>query len=174
MSSTGWNFYYSVEYKWWKWLFHLVSDLRGKSFSFTTLRMILFLSSVQSLSRVWLFSTPWTAARQASLFITNSWSLLKLMSVESVMASNHLILCLPLLLLPSIFASIRVFSNESVLHIRCQKYWCFSFSISPSNEYSGLISFRTDWISFQSKRLSIVFSNTTGQKHQFYGAQLSL
>ena len=146
----------------------------GKSFSLTALTMILFLSSVQSLSRVWLFSTPWTAACQASLFITNSRSLLKLMSVESVMASNHLILCLPLLFLPSIFASIRVFSNESVLCIRWQKYWCFSFSISPSNEYSGLISFRTDWISLQSKRLSIVFSNTTGQKHKFYGAQLSL
>ena len=146
----------------------------GKSFSLRALTMILFLSSVQSLSRVWLFSTPWTAACQASLFITNSRSLLKLMSVESVMASNHLILCLPLLFLPSIFASIRVFSNESVLCIRWQKYWCFSFSISPSNEYSGLISFRTDWISLQSKRLSIVFSNTTGQKHKFYGAQLSL
>ena len=87
---------------------------------------------------------PWTAARQASLSITNSWSLFKLMSIELVMPSNHLILCHPLLL-PSIFSSIRVFSNESVLHIRWPKYWSFSFSISPSNEYSGLISFRTDW-----------------------------
>ena len=90
--------------------------------------------------------TPWTAARQASLFIINSGSLLKLMSAELVMPSNHLILCLPLLLLPSIFPSIRVFSNESVLHIRWPKYWSFSFSISPSNEYSGLISFRMDWL----------------------------
>ena len=102
-------------------------------------------SSVQSLSRVWLFATPWTAARHASLSITNSQSLLKLMSVESVMPSNHLILCRPLLLPPSIFPSIRVrFSNESVLCIRWPKYW--SFSISPSNEYSGLISFRMDWL----------------------------
>ena len=96
-------------------------------------------SSVQSLSRVWLFVTPWTAARlQASLSITNSRSLLKLMSIESMMPSNHLILCCLLLLLPSIFPSIRVFSSESVLHIRWPKYWSFSFSISPSNEYSGL------------------------------------
>ena len=103
-------------------------------------------SSVQSLSRVQLFVTPWAAARQASLFITNSWSLLKLMSIESVMPSSHFILCHPLLLPPSTFPSIRVFSNESVLHIRWPKYWSFSFSISPSNEYSGLISFRMDWL----------------------------
>ena len=103
-------------------------------------------SSVQSLSHVRLFATPWTAARQAFLFITNSWSLLKLMSIESVMPSNHLILCCPLLLLPSIVPSIRVFSNESFLHIRRTKYWSFSFSIGPSNEYSGLISFRMDWL----------------------------
>ena len=103
-------------------------------------------SSVQSLSCVQLFSTPWTAARQASLSIINSRSLLKLLSIESVMPSNHLILCRPLLLLPSIFPSIRVFSNESVLHIRWPKYWSFSFSISPSNKYSGLISFRMDWL----------------------------
>ena len=103
-------------------------------------------SSVQSLSRVQLFAIPWTSARQASLFITNCWSLLKLMSIELVMPSNHLILCHPLLLLPSIFPSIRVFSNESVLHIRWPKYWSFSFNISPSNEYSGLISFRMDWL----------------------------
>ena len=90
--------------------------------------------------------TPWTAARQASLSITNSQSLLRLMSIELVMPSNHLILCHPLLFPPSIFPSIRVFSNESVLHIRCPKYWSFSFSISPSNEYSGLISFRMDWL----------------------------
>ena len=103
------------------------------------------LSSVQSLSRVQLFATPWTAPCQASLSITNSWSLLKLMSIKSVMPSNHLILCHPLLLLPSIFPSIRVFSKESVLHIRRPKYWSYSFSISPSNEYLGLVSFRIDW-----------------------------
>ena len=103
-------------------------------------------SSVQSLSHVWLFVTPWTTAYQASLSITNSWSLLKLMSIESVMPSNHLILCRPLLLLPSIFPSIRVFSNESALHIRWPKYWSFSFSISPFNEHPGLISFRMDWL----------------------------
>ena len=103
-------------------------------------------NSVQSLSRVQLFATPWIAARQASLSKTNSQSLLKLMSIESVMPSKYLILCHPLLLPPSIFPSIRVFSKESVLHIRWPKYWSFSFSISPSNEYSGLISFRMDWL----------------------------
>ena len=102
-------------------------------------------SSVQSLSCVRLFVTPWTAARLASLSITNSQSLLKLMSIESLMPSSHLILCHPLLFPPSIFPSIRVFSNESVLHIRRPKYWSFSFSISPSNEYSGLISFTMNW-----------------------------
>ena len=108
-----------------------------------TLRQI---SSVQSLSRVRLFATPWTAAHQASLSITNSQSLLKLMSIESVMPSNHLILCHPLFFPPSTFPSIRVFSNESALHIRWPKYWSFTFSINPSNEYSGLISFRMDWL----------------------------
>ena len=103
-------------------------------------------SSVQLLSCVWLFVTPWTAGCHASLSITNSRSLLKLMSIESVMPSNHLILCHPLLLLPSIFPSIRVFSNESVLPIRWPKYWSFSFNISPSNEHPGLISFRMDWL----------------------------
>ena len=103
-------------------------------------------SSVQSLSRVWLFVTPWTAARQASLFITNSQSSPKPMSIESVMPSNHLILRRPLLLLPSIFPSIRVFSNESAFHIRWPKYRSFSFRISPSNEHPGLISFRMDWL----------------------------
>ena len=109
-------------------------------------RQIVQSSSVQLLSRVWPFVTPWTAACQASLSITNSRSLLKLMAIESVMPSNHLILCWPLLLPPSIFPSIRVFSNESILHIRWSKYWSFSFSISPSSEYSGLISFRMDWL----------------------------
>ena len=104
------------------------------------------LCSVQSLSPVLLFVTSWTAASQASLSITNSWSLLKLMSIESVMPSNHLNLRHPLLLLPSVFPSIRVFSNESVLRIRWSKYWSFSFSISPSNEHPGLISFRIDWL----------------------------
>ena len=104
------------------------------------------ISSVQLLSRVRLFVTPWIAAHQASLSITNSQSLLKLMSIELVMPSSHLILCCPLLLLPSIFPSIRVFSNESVLRIRWPKYWSFSFSISPSNEHPGLISFRMDWL----------------------------
>ena len=132
-------------------------------------------SSVQSLSRVQLFATPQTAACQVSLSITNSWSLSKLMSIEPVMPPNHLILCGPLLLLPSIFPSIRVFSNESVLHIRWPKYWSFSFNISPSNEHPGLISFRMDWLDLlQSKGLSRVFSNTTVQKHQFLSTHLSL
>ena len=127
-------------------------------------------SSVQSLSRVRLFVTPRTAAHQASLSITKSQSLLKLMYSELVMPSNHLILCHPLLLLPSIFPSIRVFSNESVLPIRWPKYWSFSFSISPSNEHPGLISFKMEWLDL----LARVFSNTTVQKHQFFSAQLSL
>ena len=132
-------------------------------------------SSVQMLSPVQLFVTPWTAACQASLSITNSRSLLKLMSIKSVMPSNHLILSHPLLLLPSIFPSIRVFSNESVLPIRWPKYWSFSFSISPSNEYSGLISFRIDWLDLLAVQgLSRVFSNTTVQKHQFFGTQPAL
>ena len=109
------------------------------------MNMLVF-SSVQSLSCVRLFVTPWNAARQASLSITNSRSSLKLMSIELVMPSNHLILCRSLLLLPSIFPSIRVFSNQSVLRIKRPKYWSFSFSISPSNECSGLISFRMDWL----------------------------
>ena len=118
---------------------------------------------------------PWIAACQSSLSFTISWSLLKLMSIESVMPSNHPVLCYPLLLLPSIFPSIRVFSNESVLRIRWPEHWSFSFSISPSNENSGLIFFRIDgWISLQSKGLSRVFSNTTDRKHQFFGAQPSL
>ena len=112
---------------------------------------------------------------QASLSISNSQFLIKMMSIELVMPSNHLILCRPLLLLPSIFPSIRVFSNESVLHIRWPQYWSFSFSISPSNEYSGLISFRIDWFDLLAVQgLSRVFSNTTVQKHQFFGPQLSL
>ena len=132
-------------------------------------------SSVQSLSRLQLFATPWTVAHQASLSITNSWSLLKLMSNESVMPSNHLILCCPLLLLPSIFPSIRIFSNESVLCIRQPKHWSFSFSISPSNEYSGLISFRMDWLDLlavQGTLKSLLQHHS--QKYQFFSAQPSL
>ena len=111
-----------------------------------SLGVIVFFSSVQSLSPVRLFATPWTAARQASLFITNSRSLLKLMSIELMMPYIHLILCHPLFLLPPIPPSIRVFSNESVLCLRWPKYWNFSFNISPSNEHPGLISFRMDWL----------------------------
>ena len=131
-------------------------------------------SSVQLLSSIQLFAASWTAACQASLSITNSQRPPKPMFIESVIPSNHLILCRPLLLLPSIFPSIRVSSNESVLRIRWPNYWSFSFNISPSNEHSGLISLGlTGWISLQSKRLSRVFSNTTVQKHQFFGTQPS-
>ena len=122
-------------------------------------------SSVQLLSHVRLFATSQTVSYHASLSITNYWNLLKLMSIKLVMPSDHLILCCPLLLPPLIFPSIRVFSDESVLPIRWPKYWRFCYSISPSKEYSGLISFRIDWISLQSKGLSRVFSNTTVQKH---------
>ena len=130
---------------------------------------ILLISSVQLLSRVRLFATPWTAACQTSLSITNFRSPLKPMSIESMMPSNHLILCHPFLLLPSIFPSIRVFSNESALHIRWLKHWSFSFNISPSNEYSGLISLGwTGWISLQSKGHSMdrVLWHCTGDREQ--------
>ena len=110
------------------------------------MNLLYLIRSVHSLSHVWLFAAPWTAACQASLSISNSQSLLKLTSIELVMPSNHLILCHPLLLLPSIFSCIRVFSNESALCIRWPKYWSFSFNISPSNEHSGLISFRMNWL----------------------------
>ena len=135
-----------------------------------------YFSSVQSLSHVQLFVTPRNAAHQAFLPIINSWSLLKLMSIESVMSSKHLILCHPLLLLPSVYPSIRVFSSESVLRIRWPKYCSFRFSISPSNEYSGLISFRIDWfyVLAESKGLSRVFSSTMVWKYQFFGTQPSL
>ena len=132
-------------------------------------------ASVQSHSHKQPFATPWTAARQAFLSITSSWSLLKVMSTESVMPSNHLILSCPLLLLPSVFPSIRVFSNESVLCIRWLKYWSFSFSISPSNEYSGLISFRIDWLDLLAVQWTLKsLLNTTVQKHQLFSTQLSL
>ena len=139
-----------------------------------TLLIIPMVSSVQSLNRVLLFVTPWTATCQASLSITNSQILLKLMSIELVMPCNHLIRYHPLLLPSSIFPRIRLLSNESALCIRWPKYWSFSFNISPYNEHPGLISFRMDWLDLlQSKGLSRVFSNTTVQKHQFCGAQLS-
>ena len=135
---------------------------------------------VWSLSLVQLFATPWTAARQASLSITISQSLLKLMSIESVMPSNHLILCHSLLLLPSIFPSIRVFSNDSVLHIRWPKYWSLNFSIRPSNEYSGLISFRVDWfdlLAVQETRKSLLQHHSSKasiiQHSVFFIVQLS-
>ena len=133
-------------------------------------------SSVQSLSPVQLFATPWTAAHQASLSITKYRNLLKLMSIELLIPSNRLILCQPLLLPPSIFPSNRVFSNESALRIRWPKYWSFSFNISPSNEYSVLLPLGlTGWISLQSKGIfPRVFPISTAQKHQFFGAQLSL
>ena len=149
-------------------------------------------NSVQSLSQVPLFGTPWTTALQASLSITNSRSLPKLMSIELVMPSNHLILCRPLLLLLSIFPSIRVFSNESALRIRWPKYWSFSFNISPSNEHSGLISFRIDCLdllavqgtlessptpqfkSINSSALSFLYSPTLTSIHDYYGKTIAL
>ena len=139
-----------------------------------------YTNSVQLLSHVWIFVTPWTVAHQASPSITNSWSLLKLMSIESVMPSNHLILCCPLLLLPSIFPSIWVSSNKSALCIRWPKYWSFSFSISPSNEYSGLISFRIDWLDLLAVQgtLKSLFQNQSSkasvlQHSAFFMVQLS-
>ena len=135
---------------------------------------MIMISPVQSLSHVRLFATPWTTARQASLSITNSWSLLKLMSIESVMPSKYLVLCCPLLL-TSFFPSIRVFSNESALRIRWPKYWSFNFSISPSNEYSRLITFRIDWVDLLAVQGTLKsLSNTTVQKHQFFGTQTFL
>ena len=139
------------------------------------LNRIYWFSSVQSLSHVRLFVTTWTAACQASLSITNSQSLNKLMSIESVMPSNHLILCRPLLLLPSIFLSIRVFSIESALRIGWPNYWSFSLNMSPSNEHPGLISFRMDWLNILVVQgILRIFSNITVQKYQFFSAQLSL
>ena len=122
------------------------TSVYGRNHQNIVIILISSVQSVQSLSHVWFFVTPWTATRQASLSITNFWSPPKPMSIESVIQSNHLIPCHPLLLLPSIFPSIRVFSNESALRIRWPKYWSFSFNISASKEYSGLISFRMDWL----------------------------
>ena len=142
--------------------------------SFMQCKYIYFLSSVQLLSRFWLFATPWTAALQASLSITNSQSLPKFMSIESVIPSNHVILCCPLLLLPSIFPRISVFSNESALRIRWPKYWSFSStSVLPMNTQDWSPLAWTGWISLQSKGLARVFSKTTVQKHQFFSTQLS-
>ena len=139
------------------------------------LQLFLVISSVQSLSRVQLFATPWTAARQVSLSIANSWSSLKLMSIESVMPSNHLILCCPLFLPPSIFPRIRVFSNQSVLHIRWPKYWSFSFNISPSNEHPGLISFRMDWLDLFAVQGTLKsFLQHHSSKASIFDTQLSL
>ena len=137
-------------------------------------RMLNIIAVVQSLNHVWLFVTPWTAAHQASLSFTVFLSLLKLMSIELVMPSNHFILCHPLLLLPSIFPIIRLF-KELTVSFSWPRYWSFSFSISPSNEYSGLISYRlTGLIFLLSKGLSRVFSSTGVQKHQFFGTQPTL
>ena len=160
--STGLNI--SILTVTWSWLW-LRSSASYSKISF---------QSVQLLSCVQHFATPWTATRQAFLSITNPQSLLKLMFIESVKPSDSLVPCCPLLLQPSIFPSIRAFSSESVLCIKWPKYCSFNFNISPSNEHSGLISFKMDLISLQSKGLSRVFSNTTVQKHQFFSAQLSL
>ena len=154
---------------------HILFSFYFSYMTFYILPCWLLSSVAQLLSHVLFFVTPWTAAFQAFVSITNSWRLLRLRSVESVMSSNHLILCCPLLLLPSIFPSIRVFFNELVLHIRWPKFWSFRFNFSPCNEYSGLISLRMDWLDLlASKGHSRVFSNTTVQKHQFFGTQPSL
>ena len=137
------------------------------------LSLLLFVV-VQLLSCVLLFATPWTTAHQTSLSYTISWSLLKLMSIESVMPSNHLMLGFPLLLLPSVFPSIRVSSNELALPIRWPKYWSLNFLISPSNEYSGLISFRIDWFDLFAQGTLKNLPSTTIQKYQFFSAQPSL
>ena len=154
----------------------MVYKLNNTSFMvFKVVFWSLTFSLVQSLSCVQLFATPWTAACQASLNITNSWSLPKPMFIELVMPSNHLILCRPLLLLPSIFLSIGVFSNESALWIRWPKYWSFSFNITPSNEHPGLISFRMDWLdvlAVQGTLKSLLQHHSS--KHQFFSTQLSL
>ena len=161
-------------------IFFSVVFLSLKSFRFVEILhipwiLILFgYHSVQSLSCVWLFATPWIAACQASLSITNFQSSPKLLSIKLVMPSNHLILCRPLLLLPPIPPSIRVFSNESTLRMRWPKYWSFSFSITPSNEHPELISFRMDWLDLLAVQGTLkIFSNTTVQEHQFFGTQLS-
>ena len=170
-----WKLLDLVPYLWGRCGFLGLGMGRFESYYSMSLMSFQVFVAVQSLSHVWFFVTPWTTVHQASLSFTISHSLLKLMSIQLVMPSNHLILCHSLLLLPSIFPSIKVFSNESALHIKWPKYWSFSFSISPSNDYSGLISFTlTGLISLQSKGLSRVFSNTTVWKHQFFGTHPSL
>ena len=144
------------------------SSFVGMFFNFSAISIV---AAVPSFSSVRLFATPWTTALQASLSFTISWSLLKFMSIESMISSNHLILYHPLLLLPSVFSSIRVFSNELVLCIRWPKYCSFSFSISPSSEYSGLISFRTDWWSSCSLRDSQVYGPTCTSVHDYWKNQ---
>ena len=151
----------------------IILNLYVWRFCFISLSYLQEFSYVQLLSSAQLFVNWWAAAWQASLSMINSWSLLKLMSINLVMSSSHLILCHHLFLLPSIFPGIRIFSNESVLHIRQPKYWSFSFNISPFNQHSGLISFRMDWLDLLSED-SRVFSNTIVQKHQYIGIQLSL
>ena len=144
-------------------------------YNYAILIFLFIFQWVQLLSSVWLFATPWTTARQVFLSFTNTWSLLKLISIESVMPSSHLILCHPFLLLPLIFPSIRVFSHESVLPIRWPKYWSFSFNISPSNEYSGLISLRMDWLDFLAVQRALKsLLQYTVQKHHFFRTQLCL
>ena len=184
-----------VRLVWWCWILLTLPFLESFWFLQQIWRRVLLgrvflvvgssLQSVQSLSHVQLFATLWTAACQASLSIISSWGLLKLMSIELTMPSDHLILCRPLLLLPSIFPSIRIFSNELIFHIRWSKYWSFSFSISPSNEYSGLISFRIDWLdllavqgtlksllqqfkSISSSVLSFLYSPTLTNTHDYW------
>ena len=177
LDSTAWTwplFITSIMTTWYKSLTVLLTQLITSTFVHLCSILSPLRTSVQSLSCVQLFVTPWTAVCQDSLSITNSWSLLKLKSIESVIPSTHLILCCPLLQ-PSIFSSIRVFLNESALHIRWPKYWNFSFSISPSNDIQGWFPLGlTGWISLQSKGLSRVFSNMTVKKHQFFDTQLYL
>ena len=164
-----------TSYRWLLWdsLLYKQASLRAsplhfkQSLCYRTISLY-SISSVQSLSCVWLFVTPWTAACQASLSITNSQNLLKLMSIESVMPCNHLTFCGPLLLQPSIFPNIRIFLNESALCIRWPKYWSFSFSISPSNEYSGLISFRVDWLDL------LAVQGTLKSLLQYYSSKASI
>ena len=164
----------------WEWIdfnpsFSMCSTLVYVTTNPKSIQLIIYSSSLQSLNHIQLFVTPWATERQAPLSITNSWSLLKLMSVELVMPSSHLILYCPLLLLPSIFPSIRVFSNESVLRFRWLIYWSFSFRVSPSNEYSGLISFRMDWLNLVAVQDTLESSSTPQFKSiNFFGTQLSL
>ena len=178
-------YFFKLEIELKSWIFLVLQFADGSLLDFSDSMIMCFnycdkshpisINSVQLLSRVWLFETQWTAARQASLSITYCWNLLKLKSIESVMPSNHLNLCHLLLLPPSIIPSIRVFSSESTLCIIWPKYCSFSFNISPSSGYSGVISISMDCcISLQSKKLLRVFSNITVQKHQLFGVQLSL